>query len=140
LFTGNLNVSVSNDNPNAMGHWMVCIQADNIPVFGNGSSKPASPCEAPPCNAPVITFNSPNTATAATYNLTAAVTNIDSPSAISVTVNGQSVPASYNTGTDQLTASITLVAGNNTIAVQANGCSVANGNLSVNYTAPAGGR
>lgn len=136
LFTGNLNVTVSNDNPNAMGHWVVCIQADNLPEHGNGGNAPTSPCQAPPCNAPVVTITSANTATTASYMLNATVSNIDNPSSISVLVNGVATPAAYNTGTDQLSATINLVEGNNTISIQATGCAVGNGTLTVNYIAP----
>ncbi len=45
LFTGNLNVSVSNNHPGSMGHWSVCISANKIPVTGSGNNRPKSPCE-----------------------------------------------------------------------------------------------
>jgi hypothetical protein len=45
LFTGNLNVNVSSNHPGSMGHWSICITADNVPVFGNGNNRPASPCQ-----------------------------------------------------------------------------------------------
>ncbi len=46
LFTGNLNVSVSTNNPGAMGQWSVCITSNRAPVSGNGNNRPKSPCEA----------------------------------------------------------------------------------------------
>lgn len=44
LFTGTLTVSVSTTHPGSMGHWTICITSDNAPVYGNGSSRPESPC------------------------------------------------------------------------------------------------
>ncbi|MBL7898815.1 MAG: hypothetical protein JNJ99_09795, partial [Crocinitomicaceae bacterium] len=90
----------------------------------------------PPCNPPVVTVTSSNSVTNAVYNLTATITNMDSPSGISVTLNGSPVAASYNTGTDQLTATLNLVEGNNTVQITANGCAVGNGSITVNYDAP----
>ena len=45
LFEGNLDVSISSKHPSAMGHWQVCLEADNNPLFGNGNRKPKSPCQ-----------------------------------------------------------------------------------------------
>jgi hypothetical protein len=45
LFTGNLTVTVSTKNPGSMGHWSVRITTDRVPVSGNGSKRPKSPCE-----------------------------------------------------------------------------------------------
>ncbi len=45
LFTGNLTVTVSTNNPGSMGQWSVCIIADKAPLSGNGSNRPKSPCE-----------------------------------------------------------------------------------------------
>jgi hypothetical protein len=45
LFEGNLTVHVSSQHPGSMGHWVVCIESDNQPTFGNGNSRPTSPCE-----------------------------------------------------------------------------------------------
>ncbi len=28
-----------------MGHWSVCIDANNIPTYGTGNNRPTSPCE-----------------------------------------------------------------------------------------------
>ena len=45
LFSGNLNVNISTNNPGSMGHWSVCISADREPAYGNGNNRPKSPCE-----------------------------------------------------------------------------------------------
>jgi hypothetical protein len=45
FFEGNLTVEVSSQKPGAMGHWTVCVTSDSAPMFGNGSRRPASPCE-----------------------------------------------------------------------------------------------
>ena len=45
LFSGNLNVNISANNPGSMGHWSVCISADREPAYGNGNNRPKSPCE-----------------------------------------------------------------------------------------------
>ena len=50
LFTGNLDVTVSTNNPGSMGHWSVCISASRTPVSGNGNNRPKSPCEAEKVN------------------------------------------------------------------------------------------
>ena len=47
LFSGNLTVTVSTDNPASMGQWSVCINADMEPIYGNGNNRPLSPCEEP---------------------------------------------------------------------------------------------
>jgi hypothetical protein len=45
LFTGNLKVNISTNNPGSMGQWSVCITTDREPVYGNGNNRPKSPCE-----------------------------------------------------------------------------------------------
>lgn len=45
LFEGNIQVNVSSQHPGSMGHWTICITADNIPQSGNGNNRPTSPCE-----------------------------------------------------------------------------------------------
>ncbi|MFT7613376.1 MAG: hypothetical protein ACI9J3_002349, partial [Parvicellaceae bacterium] len=45
LFTGSLTVDVSSSHPGSMGHWEICIESNSAPSFGNGSNRPASPCE-----------------------------------------------------------------------------------------------
>jgi hypothetical protein len=45
LFTGNLTVTISTNNPGSMGQWSVCIIADKEPLSGNGNNRPKSPCE-----------------------------------------------------------------------------------------------
>jgi hypothetical protein len=45
LFTGNLMVTISTNNPGSMGQWSVCIIADKEPLSGNGNNRPKSPCE-----------------------------------------------------------------------------------------------
>jgi hypothetical protein len=44
LFTGNLTVIISTKNPGSMGQWSVCVTANREPQFGNGNSRPKSPC------------------------------------------------------------------------------------------------
>ncbi len=45
LFTGNLTVTISTNNPGSMGQWSVCIISDKEPLSGNGNNRPNSPCE-----------------------------------------------------------------------------------------------
>jgi hypothetical protein len=45
LFTGNLTVTISTNNPGSMGQWSVCITSDKEPLSGNGNNRPKSPCE-----------------------------------------------------------------------------------------------
>jgi hypothetical protein len=45
LFTGNLQVNVSRENPGSMGQWSVCITSNKAPTSGVGNSRPKSPCE-----------------------------------------------------------------------------------------------
>ena len=45
LFTGNMTVTISTNNPGSMGQWSVCIIADKEPLSGNGNNRPKSPCE-----------------------------------------------------------------------------------------------
>ena len=45
LFQGGLTVDVSSSHPGSMGHWEICVNANSIPVFGNGNNRPVSPCE-----------------------------------------------------------------------------------------------
>lgn len=44
LFEGNLFVEISSNHPGSMGHWQVCLTADNTPAFGKGNNRPQSPC------------------------------------------------------------------------------------------------
>lgn len=46
LFTGDVQVSVTKNDPAAAGQWMICITAKKAPVSGIGSQRPVSPCEA----------------------------------------------------------------------------------------------
>jgi len=93
-----------------------------------------------PCDAPVVTINGGGaTVEAAAYNLSATVTNITDPAAISVKLNGQVVPSTLNG--NQITASLTLIAGANSIQVIANGCQVDTKTTTITYTAgPCGPR
>lgn len=134
LFEGNLTVDVSSQHPGSMGHWEICIQADNTPQFGNGNNRPASPCEAAPCDAPEITITSSVSSSEANYNLAATVTNVQNGNAIQVKLNGQAVPANYNNGSNALTATLTLVEGTNTIEIIAEGCETTTKTHTVNYT------
>ncbi len=45
LFTGGINVSVSNNHTGSMGYWSVCVSSNKAPVTGNGNNRPKSPCE-----------------------------------------------------------------------------------------------
>jgi large repetitive protein len=45
LFEGNLQVTVSNNQPGSMGQWTACITADKVPQSGVGNNRPESPCE-----------------------------------------------------------------------------------------------
>ena len=46
LFEGNINVTVSSNQPGAMGHWTVCLETDQMPSSGKGNNRPPSPCDA----------------------------------------------------------------------------------------------
>jgi hypothetical protein len=46
LFEGNINITVSSNQPGAMGHWTLCIETNQAPTFGKGNNRPQSPCEA----------------------------------------------------------------------------------------------
>lgn len=45
LFTGNIQVTVSRNDPSAPGQWMVCITTNAAPTSGAGKMRPLSPCE-----------------------------------------------------------------------------------------------
>jgi hypothetical protein len=45
LFTGNIQVSVTRNDPSAPGQWMICITTNTAPLSGAGSARPQSPCE-----------------------------------------------------------------------------------------------
>lgn len=45
LFTGQLIVTVSNNNPGSMGIWSVCIESEKAPQSGIGNGQPTSPCQ-----------------------------------------------------------------------------------------------
>jgi hypothetical protein len=45
LFQGGVTVDVSSSHPGSMGHWEICVSSNSIPTFGNGNSRPDSPCE-----------------------------------------------------------------------------------------------
>jgi len=45
LFQGNVTVTVSSNQPGAMGHWTVCLETDQLPSSGKGNNRPQSPCE-----------------------------------------------------------------------------------------------
>jgi len=46
LFEGNMNITVSSNQPGAMGHWTLCLETNQAPTFGKGNNRPQSPCEA----------------------------------------------------------------------------------------------
>jgi DNA-binding protein len=132
-----------NTSTDVLGATMTLFNGNNtIAVTANGCEVSSAIFSVnftptpPPCNPPVITFTSAATAADATYAFTANVTNVANAAAISVTINGAPVAASFNTTSGILSATITLVDGANSIAVVANGCQVTNAALSVNYDAP----
>jgi large repetitive protein len=45
LFTGEITVSVTRNDPAAPGQWMICIRTNTAPVSGVGNQRPLSPCE-----------------------------------------------------------------------------------------------
>ena len=45
LFTGNIQVKVTRNDPTAPGKWMVCITTNVPPTSGIGANRPLSPCE-----------------------------------------------------------------------------------------------
>jgi large repetitive protein len=45
LFTGNIQVSVTRNDPSAPGQWMICITTNAAPLSGAGTARPQSPCE-----------------------------------------------------------------------------------------------
>jgi large repetitive protein len=45
LFTGNIQVSLTRNDPAAPGQWMICITTDKAPLSGVGNQRPQSPCE-----------------------------------------------------------------------------------------------
>lgn len=48
LFSGNLTVEIKNPNGGGNGHWVICLQSNTMPTFGNGANKPKSPCDITP--------------------------------------------------------------------------------------------
>jgi len=60
LFTGNIQVKISRNDPSAPGQWMICITTNSAPTSGAGSNRPLSPCEAG-LNAPNTPQTKPNT-------------------------------------------------------------------------------
>ena len=90
----------------------------------------------PPCNAPIISLTSANSATANPYILAGTVTNVSSASNVLVKLNGANVSSTYNPSNGSLSANLNLTEGNNTILITANGCDVATQTLQVDYTAP----
>ena len=45
LFTGNVQVKVTKNDPAAPGQWMICIITNLAPLSGTGDQRPPSPCE-----------------------------------------------------------------------------------------------
>ncbi len=45
LFTGSLNIMVTNKRQGAMGHWSVYIESSSSPSTGKGKNRPQSPCD-----------------------------------------------------------------------------------------------
>lgn len=77
-----------------------------------------------PAAAPVVTIISPNSpvtnVSASTYSALATVLNVTAASQINVTVNGSSVPFTFNGSSHQVAFTATLIVGANTITVFAN--------------------
>ncbi|WP_317897637.1 hypothetical protein [Aurantibacillus circumpalustris] len=88
------------------------------------------------CTAPAITSSAASSVTNSSYDFTANVTEIDDQSLISMTLNGASVPFTYNTSSHELKATITLAAGANNIVITAKGCETKTGNFSITYDSP----
>jgi len=45
LFTGDIQVSITRNDPSAPGQWMICITTKSAPLSGAGNDRPQSPCE-----------------------------------------------------------------------------------------------
>lgn len=89
------------------------------------------------CQAPVITLGANATeVTAALYNFSAVITNIDNPSDIQFLVNGAPTPFAFDPSTGSFAAEMTLTEGTTTFVLNANGCETATNTSSVNYTIP----
>ena len=91
------------------------------------------------CEPPVVVFNSIYAGMVVTdgiFNLAAVVTNITSPEAIVLKVNGVSVDFDFNPLSNLLTAVFPLVEGTNTVQIIANGCEKVTGTGTVIYNKP----
>lgn len=89
------------------------------------------------CDAPKITMGAnPAAVTAQRYNFEANISNVASPGAIQLTLNGGPVPFVFNPETGGLEASFNLTEGDNTIGIVANGCEKASAEFKVNYSIP----
>ncbi|MFN3916434.1 MAG: hypothetical protein ACK4K0_01720 [Flavobacteriales bacterium] len=152
LFSGNLTVSVSNNQPGAMGFWTVCVDADSAPQSGVGNNRPTSPCEAnqgggnnnpPTPPAPVVSITTPNVspfvASQVSQNIEADVDHVASAAEITMTVNGTAFTNfNYNLNNKKLTASLNLSNGLTLVEITAsNGNGTDQKSVQISYT-PAG--
>ncbi|MEX1002135.1 MAG: hypothetical protein WDZ35_08470 [Crocinitomicaceae bacterium] len=88
-----------------------------------------------PCTPPVITLNNSSAVVnEPNFNLNATVTDVDSPSAIVVKLNNQTVPFTLNNGV--ITAQLTLNQGSNSIKIEAAGCESVVNNWIVTFEPP----
>lgn len=89
------------------------------------------------CDAPVISLgNNSATSSSANYTFTGTVSNIDNQNQLSVKLNENTVPFTFNAGTGEFVSTMTLIEGANNISIEANGCDAASANYNVNYTIP----
>jgi hypothetical protein len=125
LFTGNLTIDVSNSNPGSNGHWEVCLSSDSYPVFGNGSSKPVSPCQAAnnktqlkPTIKTILPTVTRKTVTSNVFYFKAKVTEIESKNQVRLTVNGRTQNTFiYTQASNNVSGSFKLIKGVNSIVV-----------------------
>lgn len=89
------------------------------------------------CEAPIISINPYDSeSSTSSFAFTANISNIESGSDVSVTLNGAPITATYNAATGLLTGEVTLSEGTNTIVITAIGCETNSNSLSVNYSIP----
>lgn len=91
-----------------------------------------------PCNPPTVNITSPLTnasVSSPTATFAATVTNVSNQSAITLKLNGASIPFTFSNG--QVNASLTLAEGSNFIEITAgSNCGNASDNVSISYTRP----
>jgi len=146
LFEGNLTVDVSSSHPGSMGHWEICLNADNAPTFGNGNNRPDSPCATSndggngngngngggngngnhsqqylkPQFFPMTPGSNVATTSARTYTLKVRVENVNSQSDLALYLNGGSSRSwTFDNAKKVLTLNANLKAGTNIIKIDA---------------------